>query len=93
MHEPPPPGHSSPAVHAAGLSPQLTVQPAQIPFGSDAGALQAWASTGVGEGPADWASDGGTGRAADAQPASHTLPISRAGISANARLRASMLMR
>jgi hypothetical protein len=92
MHEPPPPGHSSPAVHDAGLSPQLTVQPAQIPFGIDAGALQAWDSTGVGEGPADWVS-GGACRAAAAQPASDTLPSSRAGIRANAQLGASVAMR
>ncbi|HEV8018794.1 MAG TPA: hypothetical protein VGP32_09585 [Steroidobacteraceae bacterium] len=43
MQEALPPGHSSPVVHDACWSPQLTEQPPQIPFGNDTGALQEWA--------------------------------------------------
>ena len=39
-HEAPPLGHSSPALQEAGLSPQLTEHPPQVPRGEEGGALQ-----------------------------------------------------
>jgi len=39
-HDAPPLGHSSPALQEAGLSPQLTEHPPQVPRGEEGGALQ-----------------------------------------------------